>query len=154
MNLSQSTNDVYPTSIRLAAAWKLEGLLSELLNFKESLEAKSEEFSDVIKMGRTQLQDAIPMTLGQEFAAWAVSVGQDIERLRITQTLMYEINMGATAIGTGLNAPRGYAEVVTRYLAQLTKFPLTSSPNLIQATHDTGAFIELDRKSTRLNSSH
>ena len=143
VNLSQSTNDVYPTSIRMAAAWKLEGLLSELLNFKESLEAKSEEFHDVIKMGRTQLQDAIPMTLGQEFAAWAVSVGQDIERLRITQTLMYEINMGATAIGTGLNAPRGYAEVVTRYLAQLTKLPLTSSRNLIQATHDTGSFIEL-----------
>jgi aspartate ammonia-lyase len=83
------------------------------------------------------------MTLGQEFAAWSVSVGQDIERLRITQTLMYEINMGATAIGTGLNAPRGYAQVVTRYLAQLTKLPLTSSRNLIQATHDTGSFIEL-----------
>ncbi|MCK9349141.1 MAG: aspartate ammonia-lyase [Sphaerochaeta sp.] len=143
VNLSQSTNDVYPTSIRMAAAWKLDGLLAELVNFKESLEAKSEEFHDVIKMGRTQLQDAIPMTLGQEFAAWAVSVGEDIERLRITQTLMYEINMGATAIGTGLNAPRGYAEVVTRHLAQLTKLPLTSSRNLIQATHDTGSFIEL-----------
>lgn len=143
VNLSQSTNDVYPTSIRMAAAWKLDGLLAELVNFKESLEAKSEEFHDVIKMGRTQLQDAIPMTLGQEFAAWAVSVGEDIERLRITQTLMYEINMGATAIGTGLNAPRGYAEVVTRHLAQLTKLPLTSSRNLIQATQDSGAFIEL-----------
>ncbi len=143
VNLSQSTNDVYPTSIRMAAAWKLEGLLSELQTFKESLELKSEEFHDVIKMGRTQLQDAIPMTLGQEFAAWAVSVGEDIERLRITQTLMYEINMGATAIGTGLNAPLGYAEVVTRHLAQLTKLPLTSSRNLIQATQDSGAFIEL-----------
>jgi len=143
VNLSQSTNDVYPTSIRMAAAWKLEALLAELLSFKVSLEAKSEEFHDVIKMGRTQLQDAIPMTLGQEFAAWAVSVGEDIERLRITQTLMYEINMGATAIGTGLNAPRGYAEVVTRYLAQLTKLPLSSSRNLIQATQDSGAFIEL-----------
>ncbi|HKM06491.1 MAG TPA: aspartate ammonia-lyase [Sphaerochaeta sp.] len=143
VNLSQSTNDVYPTSIRLGAAWKLNGLLSELLLFKESLEAKSVEFHDVIKMGRTQLQDAIPMTLGQEFAAWAVSVGQDIERLRITQTLMYEINMGATAIGTGLNAPKGYAEVVTRHLAELTKLPLIPSHNLIQATHDTGSFIEL-----------
>lgn len=143
VNLSQSTNDVYPTSIRLGAAWKLNGLLSELLLFKGSLEAKSEEFHDVLKMGRTQLQDAIPMTLGQEFAAWAVSVGQDIERLRITQTLMYEINMGATAIGTGLNAPRGYAEVVTRHLAELTKLPLIPSHNLIQATHDTGSFIEL-----------
>ncbi|NBK24420.1 MAG: aspartate ammonia-lyase, partial [Spirochaetia bacterium] len=143
VNLSQSTNDVYPTSIRMAAAWKLEGLLAELQNFKQSLELKSEEFHDVIKMGRTQLQDAIPMTLGQEFAAWAVSVGEDIERLRITQTLMYEINMGATAIGTGLNAPLGYAEVVTRHLAQLTKLPLSSSRNLIQATQDSGAFIEL-----------
>lgn len=143
VNLSQSTNDVYPTSIRMTAAWKLEGLLVELENFKQSLELKSEEFHDVIKMGRTQLQDAIPMTLGQEFAAWAVSVGEDIERLRITQTLMYEINMGATAIGTGLNAPRGYAEVVTRHLAELTQLPLTSSRNLIQATQDSGAFIEL-----------
>ncbi len=143
VNLSQSTNDVYPTSIRLTAAWKLNGLLAELQNFKEALEAKGEEFHDVIKMGRTQLQDAIPMTLGQEFSAWAVSVGEDIERLRITQTLMYAVNMGATAIGTGLNAPRGYAEVVTKHLAQLTKLPLTSSRNLIQATHDTGGFIEL-----------
>ena len=143
VNLSQSTNDVYPTSIRMTAAWKLEGLLTELQNFKEALEAKGIEFHDVIKMGRTQLQDAIPMTLGQEFSAWAVSVGEDIERLRITQTLMYAINMGATAIGTGLNAPRGYAEVVTKHLADLTGLPLTSSQNLIQATHDTGAFIEL-----------
>jgi aspartate ammonia-lyase len=83
------------------------------------------------------------MTLGQEFSAWAVSVGEDIERLRITQTLMYEINMGATAIGTGLNAPKGYAEVVTQHLAEITKLPLTLSSNLIQATHDTGSFIEL-----------
>ena len=143
VNLSQSTNDVYPTSIRMTAAWMLEGLFDELLNFKEALEAKGLEFHDVIKMGRTQLQDAIPMTLGQEFIAWAVTVGEDIERLRMAQTIMYEINMGATAIGTGLNAPAGYAEVVTRYLAHITRLPLVPSRNLIKATQDSGSFIEL-----------
>ncbi len=143
VNLSQSTNDVYPTSIRIASAWMLEGLLQELSSFKEALAAKGEEFHDVIKMGRTQLQDAIPMTLGQEFTAWAVTVGEDLERLRVAQSLLYEINMGATAIGTGLNAPAGYAEVVTGHLAKLTKLPLVTSKNLIKATQDSGNFIEL-----------
>lgn len=143
VNLSQSTNDVYPTSIRIAATWKLDGLLKVLADFQEALAAKGEEFHDVIKMGRTQLQDAIPMTLGQEFTAWAVSVGDDIERLRVAQTLLHEINMGATAIGTGLNAPAGYAEVVTKHLAELTKLPLKAAKNLIQATQDTGGFIEI-----------
>ena len=143
VNLSQSTNDVYPTSIRIAATWKLDGLLKVLVDFQEALAAKGEEFHDVIKMGRTQLQDAIPMTLGQEFTAWAVSVGDDIERLRVAQTLLHEINMGATAIGTGLNAPAGYAEVVTKHLAELTKLPLKAAKNLIQATQDTGGFIEI-----------
>ncbi len=143
VNLSQSTNDVYPTSIRLAAAWMLNALLDELESFKQSLEEKGKEFHDVLKMGRTQLQDAIPMTLGQEFIAWAESVGEDIERMRIAQTLLYEINMGATAIGTGLNAPKGYAEVVTRHLALLTGLPLVPSRNLIKATQDSGGFIEL-----------
>ncbi|MGE4525626.1 MAG: aspartate ammonia-lyase [Sphaerochaeta sp.] len=143
VNLSQSTNDVYPTSIRLAAAWMLDALLVELENFKASLEEKGREFHDVLKMGRTQLQDAIPMTLGQEFIAWAESVGEDIERMRIARTLLYEINMGATAIGTGLNAPKGYAEVVTRHLALLTGLPLVPSRNLIKATQDSGGFIEL-----------
>lgn len=143
VNLSQSTNDVYPTSIRLAASWMLNALLSELERFKQALEEKGREFHDVLKMGRTQLQDAIPMTLGQEFIAWAESVGEDIERMRIAQTLLYEINMGATAIGTGLNAPKGYAEVVTRHLALLTGLPLVPSRNLIMATQDSGGFIEL-----------
>ncbi len=143
VNLSQSTNDVYPSSIRLAAAWMLNALLVELESFKESLQQKGREFHDVLKMGRTQLQDAIPMTLGQEFTAWAESVGEDIERMRIAQTLLYEINMGATAIGTGLNAPKGYAEVVTRHLAFLTGLPLVPSRNLIKATQDSGGFIEL-----------
>lgn len=143
VNLSQSTNDVYPTSIRLAASWMLNALLDELERFKGALLEKGREFHDVLKMGRTQLQDAIPMTLGQEFTAWAESVGEDIERMRIAQTLLYEINMGATAIGTGLNAPKGYAEVVTRHLALLTGLPLVPSHNLIMATQDSGGFIEL-----------
>lgn len=122
----------------------LDALLVELENFKASLEEKGREFHDVLKMGRTQLQDAIPMTLGQEFIAWAESVGENIERKRIARTLLlYEINMGATAIGTGLNAPKGYAEVVTRHLALLTGLPLVPSRNLIKATQDSGGFIEL-----------
>ncbi|MCK9287992.1 MAG: aspartate ammonia-lyase [Sphaerochaetaceae bacterium] len=143
VNLSQSTNDVYPTAIRITSARMLDGLIAILIEFKEALEKKGEEFHDVIKMGRTQLQDAIPMTLGQEFNAWAYSVGEDIDRLRLAQKLLYEINMGATAIGTGLNAPAGFAAKVTAHLATLTGLPLVSSIDLIQATQDSGGFIEV-----------
>lgn len=143
VNLSQSTNDVYPTSIRIASIWMLEELLGSLQHFKQTLQEKGTEFFDVLKLGRTQLQDAIPMTLGQEFSAYAESVAEDIQRLTIAQELLYEVNMGATAIGTGLNAPKGFATVVTKHLATLTGVPLRSSQNLIKATQDCGGFIEL-----------
>jgi aspartate ammonia-lyase len=97
----------------------------------------------VLKIGRTQLQDAVPMTLGQEFSAFAVMIGEDEQRLAEARLLIEEINLGATAIGTGINAPAGYTELVTRYLAEASGVPVKKSPNLIEATQDTGAFVQL-----------
>jgi aspartate ammonia-lyase len=143
VNLSQSTNDVYPTALRLTLSMKLDGLLVEMQALQKSLADKGVEFSDVIKMGRTQLQDAVPMTLGQEFDAWAVTVGEDILRVREAQYLIREINLGATAIGTGLNAPVKYAELVTARLKELSGVPVVQSPNLVEATQDAGAYVQL-----------
>ncbi len=143
VNLSQSTNDVYPTALRLTLSMKLDGLLAEMQALQKALADKGNEFSDVIKMGRTQLQDAVPMTLGQEFDAWSVTVGEDIARVREAQSLIREINLGATAIGTGLNAPPGYAESVTRRLSSLSGVPVVQSPNLVEATQDAGAYVQL-----------
>ncbi len=143
VNLSQSTNDVYPTALRLTLSQMMDSLMKEMENLRQSFEAKSVEFSDVIKMGRTQLQDAVPMTLGQEFGAWAVMVGEDIQRVREAQQLIHEINMGATAIGTGLNAHPDYAALVTQYLRDLSGIPVTMSSDLVEATQDTGAYVQL-----------
>ncbi len=143
VNLSQSTNDVYPTALRLTLSTKLDGLLVEMHALQDSLHAKGLEFSDVIKMGRTQLQDAVPMTLGQEFEAWAVTVGEDIARVGEAQSLLREINLGATAIGTGLNAPAGYAALVTKKLRELSGVPVIQSQNLVEATQDAGAYVQL-----------
>jgi aspartate ammonia-lyase len=143
VNLSQSTNDVYPTALRLTLSMKLDGLLVEMQALQDALAEKGIEFSDVIKMGRTQLQDAVPMTLGQEFDAWAVTVGEDIARVREAQSLIREINQGATAIGTGINAPPGYAELVTQKLRELSGVPVVQSPNLVEATQDAGAYVQL-----------
>jgi aspartate ammonia-lyase len=143
VNLSQSTNDVYPTALRLTLSMKLDGLVVEMLALQKALFVKGNEFSDVIKMGRTQLQDAVPMTLGQEFEAWGVTVGEDIIRVREAQALLCEINLGATAIGTGLNAPVGYAELVTVKLRELSGVPVVKSQNLVEATQDAGAYVQL-----------
>ena len=143
VNMSQSTNDVYPTALRLTLSQKLDGLMREMEGLQQSLAAKGAEFADVIKMGRTQLQDAVPMTLGQEFEAYAVMVGEDIQRVREAQSLIREINMGATAIGTGLNAHPDYAPLVTRYLREITNIPVIESTNLVEATQDTGAYVQL-----------
>jgi aspartate ammonia-lyase len=143
VNLSQSTNDVCPSGIRIAIHHMLDDLLVALKGLQKALADKGVEFSDVVKMGRTQLQDAVPMTLGMEFASWAVSVEEDIVRLKEVQTLLTEINMGGTAIGTGINAPKGYAKVVTAHLAKLTKLPLYPAKDLVQATQDSGAFVEV-----------
>jgi aspartate ammonia-lyase len=143
VNLSQSTNDVYPTALRLTLSMKLDGLVAEMLALQHALAEKGVEFSDVIKMGRTQLQDAVPMSLGQEFDAWSVTVGEDIARVREAQSLIREINLGATAIGTGLNAPPRYAELVTAKLSELSGVPVVQSLNLVEATQDAGAYVQL-----------
>jgi aspartate ammonia-lyase len=143
VNLSQSTNDVYPTALRLTLSMKLDGLMVEMRGLQRALADKAAEFTDVIKMGRTQLQDAVPMTLGQEFEAWGVTVGEDIARVGEAQALIREINMGATAIGTGLNAPPGYAALVTQRLHQLSGVPVVKSENLVEATQDAGAYVQL-----------
>ena len=143
VNLSQSTNDVYPTSLRITAIWKIRELVRSMGDLVDALACKGEEFADVLKMGRTQLQDAVPMTLGQEFTAWAVTVGEDIDRVQECRKLLMEINMGATAIGTGINTVPAYAAFVCEKLAHITGLPLSKSPNLVEATSDTGAFVHL-----------
>ncbi|HWC46679.1 MAG TPA: aspartate ammonia-lyase [Casimicrobiaceae bacterium] len=143
VNMSQSTNDVYPTAIKVATYFGIYRLVDAMVHLRRAFEQKSEEFRDVLKMGRTQLQDAVPMTLGQEFSTYAVMLGEDEERLKEASTLIREINLGATAIGTGINAPPDYAELVTRRLSAITGIPLVTSPNLIEATQDAGAFVQL-----------
>ena len=143
VNMSQSTNDVYPTALRLTLSQKLDGLMREMTHLRDAFARKADEFADVIKMGRTQLQDAVPMTLGQEFGAWAVMVGEDIQRVSEAQALIREINMGATAIGTGLNAHPDYARLVTEKLRELTGMPVVGSENLVEATQDAGAYVQL-----------
>ncbi|MBF6610693.1 MAG: aspartate ammonia-lyase [Chryseobacterium sp.] len=141
INLSQSTNDAYPTAIKLALLQMNSTLVEKVKNIVFAFRAKGEEFQDVIKMGRTQLQDAVPMTLGQEFEAFAATLEEDIEKLNNNANLFVEINMGATAIGTGLNAPLGYAELCARNLAEITGYPIVSAPNLVEATPDTGSYV-------------
>lgn len=143
VNMSQSTNDVYPTALRLALSIKLDDLQREMKKLRSAMTAKGREFSDVIKMGRTQLQDAVPMTLGQEFDAWAVTIGEDLQRVAESQNLIREINMGATAIGTGLNAHPHYAALVTELLADYSGVPVVGSQNLVEATQDAGAYVQL-----------
>lgn len=143
VNLSQSTNDVYPTALKIAAHTGVLGLVDAMAYLREAFEAKSAEFADVIKMGRTQLQDAVPMTLGQEFSTYAVMIGEDEMRLREAVSLLCEINMGATAIGTGINAHPDYASVVCRYLRDITGLPVVTAVNLIEATQDCGSFVQV-----------
>jgi aspartate ammonia-lyase len=143
VNLSQSTNDVYPTAVKLALHGSIEGLRTAMAALAAAFLAKGDEFSPHVKMGRTQLQDAVPMTLGQEFTAFGHTMLEDVDRLSEAQALIREINMGATAIGTRINAPAGYAESVRAHLAKLTGLSLITAPDLIEATADTGAFVQL-----------
>ncbi|WP_461211280.1 aspartate ammonia-lyase [Desulfocurvus sp. DL9XJH121] len=142
VNQSQSTNDVYPTAIRISLDMQFRKLMACMEVLADSLAAKGEEFQDVLKMGRTQLQDAVPMTLGLEFLAYATTIREDMERIADSFKLVDEINMGATAIGTGLNAPEAYCPLVTGILRDLTGIPLVTSPNLVEATWDTGAYVQ------------
>jgi aspartate ammonia-lyase len=143
VNLSQSTNDVYPTAVKLAMHASISELQAAMGALVGAFLRKGEEFASYIKMGRTQLQDAVPMTLGQEFAAFAHTMLEDVDRLGEAQALIREINMGATAIGTGINAPPGYAEAVRRHLSRITGLELITAPDLVEATADTGVFVQL-----------
>jgi len=143
VNMSQSTNDVYPTALKLAAHAGVARLIEAMAHLREAFRRKSEEFADVLKMGRTQLQDAVPMTLGQEFSTYVVMLDEDMARLREASSLIREINLGATAIGTGINAPAGYAERVCDELRAISGIPVVTAPNLIEATQDCGAFVQL-----------
>jgi aspartate ammonia-lyase len=143
VNMSQSTNDVYPTAVNVALHVGIHRLVEAMAELHRAFEAKAEEFASVLKMGRTQLQDAVPMTLGQEFSSYAVMLREDEDRLREAARLIQEINLGATAIGTGINAHPEYAACVCRHLADITGIPLVTAPNLVEATQDAGAFVQL-----------
>jgi aspartate ammonia-lyase len=143
VNLSQSTNDVYPSAVRLALYTRLDDLTAAMAELKTAFEAKELELADVIKLGRTQLQDAVPMTLGRELGVYAVMIGEDIQRIHEAKQLLREHNLGATAIGTGLNAPTGYAELANRHLNELGRLAFVTAPNLIEATQDAGVFVQL-----------
>jgi aspartate ammonia-lyase len=141
VNLSQSTNDAYPTAIKLALIKSNRKLVEVLEELLLSFETKAKEFSDIIKMGRTQLQDAVPMTLGQEFEAYAVTLKEEIKRLEQNVDLFLEVNMGATAIGTGINAHPEYSEKCVHHLRKITLMNIRLAENLVEATQDTGAFV-------------
>ncbi|WET77637.1 aspartate ammonia-lyase [Amycolatopsis sp. QT-25] len=143
VNLGQSTNDAYPTAVNVATIIAVRELAEAMVVLEQAFAAKADEFRDLLKMGRTQLQDAVPMTLGQEFGTYAVMLGED--RLRLTEAvaLLHEINLGATAIGTGLNAAPGYAEAAVTHLREITGLPVVTAVDLIEATQDCGAFVHL-----------
>lgn len=150
VNLSQSTNDAYPTAVKLALVNSEAKIIPVLIDLIKAFRAKGKEFADVIKMGRTQLQDAVPMTLGQEFEAWAVTLEEEIQRIEQNTRLFLEINMGATAIGTGINADPRYSAICTDHLQQISGKKVVLASNLVEATQDTGAFIMFSSAIKRL----
>jgi aspartate ammonia-lyase len=141
INCSQSTNDAYPTALHLGMVLGNVELLAEVNQLIEAFRRRGKEFAGILKMGRTQLQDAVPMTLGQEFMAFAETLSGEIRALEAVQRVLCEINMGATAIGTGLNAPAGYAAKCAEHLAKISGFPIRLAEDLIEATQDTQAFV-------------
>ena len=143
VNLGQSTNDVYPTALKIALQFAVHRLQLAMEELVAAFADKAVEFGGYLKMGRTQLQEAVPMTLGQEFGSYAVMVGEDSARLGEAATLICEINLGGTAIGTGLNTHRGYAEAVCEELCATTELPLVTASNLVEATQDVGSFVQL-----------
>ncbi|WP_213814073.1 aspartate ammonia-lyase [Glaciihabitans sp. dw_435] len=143
VNRSQSTNDVYPTAIKLAMVFSLLRLLDEHTLLSDSFARKGREFGGILKVGRTQLQDAVPMTLGQEFSGFATTLREDVDRLREVVPWLNEINLGATAIGTGITADPRYAEAVRHHLVELTGIEMETAPDLIEATSDAGIFMTL-----------
>ncbi|OBW99407.1 aspartate ammonia-lyase [Gallibacterium genomosp. 1] len=141
VNASQSTNDTYPTGFRIAVYNSILKLVEKLQYLHDGFQNKANEFSNILKMGRTQLQDAVPMTVGQEFKAFAVLIDEEIKNLLKTAALLLEVNLGATAIGTALNTPQGYTDLVVQNLAKVTGLPCVKAENLIEATSDCGAYV-------------
>jgi len=141
LNLSQSTNDSYPTALKVAFILRNDVLITELQALVASFRAKGNQYIDTVKMGRTEMQDAVPMTVGQEFHSFAAALEGEIKLLREAERHLYAVNMGATAIGTGLNAPKGYAEKVAAHLATITGKPIVLAPDMIAATWDQQGFV-------------
>jgi aspartate ammonia-lyase len=143
LNRCQSTNDTYPTAIKLALIFSTRELVQELQTLAAATNAKGTKFSGIVKMGRTQLQDAVPMTLGQEFKAFAATMEEDCARLLESTGLMFECNLGATAIGTGITADHGYQRLVLQALREISSIPVRAASDLIEATSDVGVFMHL-----------
>jgi aspartate ammonia-lyase len=141
VNLSQSTNDAYPTALKLALMESNESLVDVLERLTGAFREKASQFSTVLKMGRTQLQDAVPMTLGQSFSAWATTLEEEVERLEQNAALFLEVNLGGTAIGTGINADPAYGPKVIGHLREITGLDVRQAPDLVEATQDTGSFV-------------
>jgi len=141
LNMSQSTNDSYPTALKVAFILRNDQLIRELEKLIASFRMKGDAFLEVVKMGRTEMQDAVPMTVGQEFHAFAASLQDEIKLLRDAEKYLYAVNMGATAIGTGLNAPKGYPERCAFHLAQLTGKPIVPATDMLAATWDQQGFV-------------
>ena len=141
VNKCQSTNDAYPTGFRVALHIYINQLISCVNSLIHELEQKSLTFSDVLKMGRTQLQDAVPMSLGDEFGAWSTNLKEEIKSLETSRDLILEVNLGGTAIGTGVNAPKSFSDISVKYLSAFTQADFVRSPNLIEATSDCGAYV-------------
>ena len=150
VNCAQSTNDAYPTAFRYTFVRMNKHRVRSLKALIEAFRAKGEEFKDILKMGRTQLQDAVPMTSGQEFHAYATNLEEEIANLERNAVLLREINMGGTAIGTGLNAVPGFAECCTRKMSEFCGDELISAPDLVEATPDTGAYVSYSAALKRL----
>lgn len=141
VNRSQSTNDVYPTSVRLAVLMSCEPLIAELQLLSDAFAEKGRAFATITKVGRTQLQDAVPMTLGAEFRSFASTIDEDIDRVHQLSTLLTEVNLGGTAVGTRITAPEGFGPAAVRNLSVLTGQPFVPSKDLIEASSDLGAFV-------------
>ncbi|HEK9103873.1 aspartate ammonia-lyase [Bacillus pfraonensis] len=143
VNMSQSTNDAFPTAIHIAVLNLLEKLLKTMADMHSVFQQKAQEFNHVIKMGRTHLQDAVPIRLGQEFEAYGRMIERDIKRIKQSSQHLYELNMGATAVGTGLNADTRYIKLVVKYLAEISELPLVGAEHLVDATQSTDAYTEV-----------
>jgi len=151
VNLSQSTNDAYPTALKIATINSNKKLIRILKELIAAFKEKADEFSNMIKMGRTQLQDAVPMTLGQEFQSYSATLEEEVERLDQNSDLFLEVNMGGTAIGTGINADPRYSDKVIHYLREISGLEIKLASNLVEATQDTGAFIMYSSALKRLS---